>query len=171
MFNLAQPRLFVTGPAPLGVRAAKPLPTFAVAAFCAGLIAVALRIAWDPPSRTYVEYVPIGVVLAVLAWDRRFPGVPRETRAVLCDALVVSLALMRAIVPPLPFVSGHTLLATYAALSARRWPLRVIALVVLAEVMYTKMFVTGGVGSMLAGSRHRRLSPPLRRRGRQIVPC
>ena len=68
-----------------------------------------------------------------------------------CEALVVCLALMRAIVPPLPFVSGHTLLATYAALSARRWPLRVIAFVVLAEVMYTKMFVTGGVGSMLGG--------------------
>ena len=48
-------------------------------------------------------------------------------------------------------MSGHTLLATYAALTARRWPLRVIALVVLAEVMYTKMFVTGGVGSMLGG--------------------
>lgn len=84
------------------VRAAKPFPTFAVAALVAALIAAALRIAWDPPGRTYLEYVPIGVVLAVLAWDRRFPGVPRETRAVLCDALVVSLALMRAVVPPLP---------------------------------------------------------------------
>ena len=136
---------------PLSVRAAKPFPTFAVAALCAALIAVALRIAWDPPRRTYVEYVPIGAVLIVLAWDRRFPSLPKDTRAVLCDALVVGLALMRAIIPPLPFVSGHTLLASYAAITARRWPLRVIAVVVLAEAMYTKMFGTGGVRSMLGG--------------------
>ena len=142
---------FVKNPVPLSVRASQPFPTFAVAALFAGLIAVALRIAWDPPSRTYVEYVPIGAVLVVLAWDRRFPSLPKESRTVLCDALVVGLALMRAIIPPLPFVSGHTLLASYAAITARRWPLRVIAFVVLAEALYTKMFGTGGVRSMLGG--------------------
>lgn len=93
--------------------------TFAVAALSAALIAMSLRIAWNPPARSYVDYVPIGTVLVVLGWDRLFPNPREERRALLCDALVAGLALMRAIVPPLPFVSGHTLLASYAAITAR----------------------------------------------------
>jgi hypothetical protein len=141
----------VKNPVPFSARFAKPFPTLAVAALFAALIAIALRIAWDPPIRTYMDYAPIGAVFVMLAWDRFFPSLPREPRAVLCDALVVGLALMRAISPPLPFVSGHTLLATYAAMTARRWPLRIIGFLVLAEVMYTKMFASGGVRSMLGG--------------------
>ena len=52
---------------------------------------------------------------------------------------------------PLPFVSGHTLFATYAVLTARRWPLRALALLVLAEVAYVKVFASGDWRSMLAG--------------------
>jgi hypothetical protein len=112
---------------------------------------MALRVAWDPPTRTYLEYVPIGAVFAGLVWDRLFPIWSGDLRAALCDALVVVLALMRALIPPLPFISGHTLLATYAVLTARRWPLRSIALVVLAEIVSTKVFSSGGWKSMLGG--------------------
>ena len=132
-------------------RLATPYATFAVASLVATFVAMALRLAWDPPIRTYIEYVPIGAVFAVLVWDRLFPTWSDGLRAVSCDALVVSLALMRVFIPPAPFVSGHTLLATYAALTARRLAPRIIALVVLAETVYTKLFASGGWASMAGG--------------------
>ena len=58
---------------------------------------------------------------------------------------------MRAVIPPLPFVSGHTLLAGYALLTAYRWPLRVVALVAFAEIIYTKLFSSLGILSFLGG--------------------
>jgi hypothetical protein len=138
----------------------------------AGCVAVALRIAWHPPIGTYVEYVPIGAVFAGLVWDRLFPTRIQGFRAVLCDAVVVVLAAMRMILPPLPFASGHTLLAAYAAITARHLTLRVIALVVLTHVMFDKLVLSGGVTSMLtalvvavglAGVRQRSEDPgPLR---------
>lgn len=138
-------------PTPLRVRLSGPFATFAAALLFAALVAVVLRITWDPPSRTYVEYVPIGAVFALLIWDRLFPTWSEGWRSALCDALVVGLALMRVFIPPLPFISGHTLLATYTALTARRWPLRTIALAELAEVMYTKVIAGGGWKSMAGG--------------------
>lgn len=115
----------------------------------AAVVAIALRLAWDPPVRTYIEYVPIGAVFAGLVWDRLFPSWSGDARAAFCDAAVIGLAMMRVVVPPLPFASGHMLLAAYAAITARHTPLRAIALLVLVEVMYDKLFVTGGATSMI----------------------
>src|SRR5262245_26179774 len=117
-------------------RLAAPFASFAVIALCAAAIATALRIAWYPPARTYLEYIPIGTVLVGLVWDRLWPRWSTGMRATGCDALVVGLAALRAIAPPLPFVSGHTLLAAYALLTAHRWPLRLVALVTLVEVAF-----------------------------------
>ena len=58
---------------------------------------------------------------------------------------------MRAVIPPWPFISGHALLTGYGVLSAQGWPLRVISLLVLFHVVYTKLLVTGGWKSMVAG--------------------
>ena len=151
-------------PTPLRARLAGSFATFAVASLFAALVALALRVAWDPPTRTYLEYVPIGAVFTLLVWDRLFPIWSGNMRAALCDALVVGLALMRVFIPPLPLVSGHTLLATYAVLTARRWPLRTIALVVLAEVVYRKVFGSGGWKSRLGGLVLAGLIAALRRR-------
>ena len=152
------------GPILLRARLGDSFTTFAAASLFAAGVALALRVAWDPPARTYLEYVPIGAVFALLVWDRLFPISSGDMRAALCDAVVVGLALMRVFIPPLPLVSGHTLLATYAVLSARRWPLRTIALVVLAEVVYTKVFASGGWKSMLGGLVLAGLVAALRRR-------
>jgi hypothetical protein len=135
---------------PLSTALATPYSAFAVAAVFAVLVAIALRIAWAPPIHTYLEYVPVGVVFIVLIWDRLFSTWSMDGWPELCDLLVVGLALLRVIVPPLPFVSGHTLLTAYGALTARRWPLRAIALVVLAQVTSTKIFA-GGSKTMLGG--------------------
>jgi hypothetical protein len=136
---------------PLRDHLAAPVATLVAIAIGAALVAAALRVAWDPPARTYFEYVPIGTVLGSLIWDRLFPRWSGDGRATACDALVVGLAAMRAVVPPLPFVSGHALLSVYALVTAQRWPLRLIALVALAEVIYTKVFEAGGAGSFVAG--------------------
>ena len=133
------------------MRLAGPLPTFVVASVFAGLAATFLRIAWNPSAKGYLEYVPIGTGFTAFLWERLLLSWSESMRPMVCDAVVVALALMRVFIPPLPFVSGHTLFAMYATLTARRWPLRVIALVVLAEVVYTKIFVSGGWRSMLAG--------------------
>ena len=141
----------MTNPIPLSTRLAGPVPTFVVAALFAGLTAALLRISWNPSTDSYVQDVPIGAVFAAFLWDRVIAGWSGHARPAICDAVVVALALMRVFVPPLPFVSGHTLFAAYAALTARRWPLRAIALVVLAGVAYTKLFASGDWSSMLGG--------------------
>jgi hypothetical protein len=140
----------VTKPISLA-RLAGPLPTLVVAFLFAGLAATFVRIAWNPPISSYLDYAPIVAVFAAFLWDRLLPRWSGNARPAICDAAVVALALMRVFIPPLPFVSGHTLLATYAALTARRWPLRAIALVVLAQVVYMKVFASGGWRSMVGG--------------------
>ena len=106
--------------------------------------------AWGASAESLIYNVPIAAPFVVFFLDRLFPDrAPRSTLVI--DALVVGLALLRVVIPPLPFASGHTLFASYAALAARRWPLRLLAAAVLAQVIYMKLFVTGGAGSMLAG--------------------
>jgi hypothetical protein len=132
-------------------RLARPVATFGAVSLFAGLVATLLRIAWDPSAYSYVEFVPIGAVFAAFTWDRVWPHWSGSVRQTLGDGLVVALALMRVFVPPLPFVSGHTLFASYAALTARRWPLRVVALGVLAQVFSTRFMVWGSWKTELGG--------------------
>jgi len=61
------------------------------------------------------------------------------------------LALLRVFVPPWPFISGHALFSVYAALTARGWALRAVALIVLTQVVYGKLFMSGGWQSLLGG--------------------
>jgi hypothetical protein len=112
-------------------RLAGSTPTFIAALLFSALVAFCLRLAF--------------------VWDRAFPSFSRNSRAVTSDVVVITLALMRVFVPPLPLISGHSLMSAYAALTARQWPLRTISLVVLAQVMYVKLFVSEGWLSMIGG--------------------
>lgn len=132
-------------------RLAGPIFTFVAAVLFAGAVAWMLRSAWNPPLRTYLDYVPIGAVFAAFFWDRLFPAPPSRGQALRCDALAIMLAVMRVFVPPLPFVSGHALFAAYATLTPRGWALRVLAFAVLAHVVYDKVLATGGIVSMVGG--------------------
>lgn len=128
-----------------------PVLAFAVPLGFATVVAAAIHAAWAPPLRTYLDHVPIGAVFAALLWDR-LAGPTRPARIELAiDALVVTLAGLRAVVPPLPFVSGHALLASYPLLTPSRWPLRIVAGVVLVHVLYDKLFAAGGGASLAAG--------------------
>lgn len=133
------------------LRMAEASQTFTAALLFSVLVAFCLRVAWNPGPGSYLEYVPIGGVFAAFIWDRVFPARSENAWLVVCDVIVVALALMRVFVPPLPLISGHALFSAYAALTARQWPLRAISLIVLAQVMYGKLFVSGGWLSMLGG--------------------
>lgn len=106
---------------------------------------------WNADAASLIYNVPIAMPFAAFFFDRIFPRLTPRAAASGIDALVIGLALLRVFAPPLPFVSGHTLFATYACHSARRWPLRITALAVLAQVIYIKLFVAGGWVSMMGG--------------------
>ena len=118
----------------------------------AATVAMGLRLTWNPPFRTYFDYVPIGGLFGAFVCERSLARRRQRGLGVVCDTATITLALMRVFVPPLPFFSGHTLVAVYATLTAERWALRTIAIVVLALVVYDKLFWAGGLGSMLAGA-------------------
>ena len=126
--------------------------TFIGALLAAALVAMTLRLAWNPPFRTYFDYVPIGGLAGAFVCERLLTGRRQHRLGVVCDAVTITLALMRVFVPPLPFFSGHTLVAVYATLTAERWALRTIAIAVLALVVFDKLFWAGGLASMLAGA-------------------
>lgn len=72
--------------------------------------------------------------------QRYTAGFRSSLLAVGIDALVVGLALVRAVYA-LPWISGHTLFLVYAVLTVRsRWA-RIPAVLVLAQVVYLKIFV------------------------------
>jgi hypothetical protein len=131
-------------------------------------VAAFFRTVWHAPPTSLAYNVPIAAPFAVFFVDRLHPR-PVSRRGLLVDLGVMGLALLRVFAPPLPWASGHTLFTTYGALSARRWPLRVLASAVLLEVIYMKVFVTGGwltmTTGLAAGSAaafvYRRLRPPL----------
>jgi hypothetical protein len=72
------------------------------------------------------------------------------------DFLVFGLAVGR-VVGDVPFISGHTLLLTYALLSSQSKIVRISALLVLAQTLYLKYFVwhdfvTSNAGIVLGGA-------------------
>lgn len=129
----------------------RPWPTLAIAALSGAAVAVALRLAWNPPPRTYFEYVPIGALFGAFVLQRFIAQRARSATALACDLAAIVLPLMRVFIPPLPFVSGHTLFASYAVLTAAGRTLRAVALLVLMLAIFDKIFWTGGWTSMIAG--------------------
>jgi hypothetical protein len=130
---------------------ASPAVTLSLSALFAAVVAAFFVTAWHAGAQFLVYNVPIAVPFAAFFLERlsSAPALPR--RALILDAVAVGLALLRVLAPPLPYASGHILFTAYAALTAARWPLRVTAVVVLAQVMLMKLLVTGGAVSMFAG--------------------
>lgn len=119
---------------------------------------------WRPQTRFFVYNVPIAVPFAAFVLDRSDPRHPAARAGLALDALVVALALCRVFVPPFPFVSGHALFTTYAALSARGWVLRTTAALVVVQVAHFKLFVSGGWQSLVGGLAAAILAAAVRRR-------
>jgi hypothetical protein len=114
-------------------------------AFALGLGWFFLRV-WHATPLFFAYNVPIALPFAAFFLDRLMPR-PVPARLAAIDAVAVGLALLRVVAPPLPFASGHTLFTAYAALTARRWPLRVLASAVLLEVLVIKLWIWRAPGS------------------------
>ena len=58
------------------------------------------------------------------------------------DFLVFALAVGR-VVGDVPYISGHTLLLSYALLLSKSWFVRITSVLVLAQTLFLKYFVWG----------------------------
>jgi hypothetical protein len=127
-----------------------PSSTLIASILFASLVGAFFRLAWRSPTSSLVYNVPIAAPFAAFFLDRWLSR-PRGVRGTLLDGAVIGLALLRVFAPPLPWASGHAIFTSYAAFSASRWPLRLLASVVLLQVVCMKLFVTGGWPSMASG--------------------
>lgn len=154
--------------------ASAPVAICASAAFAAAVYWFLVDVEQSPVDSGWYN-APIAAPFLAIFLDRLFPRPERPRTVLAIDVLVIALALMRVVVPPLPFISGHALFAGYATLSARRWPLRGLAFAVLVHVVWVKLYVTGGVWSMLGGLAAAGLAFGARRRASvhesSLAPC
>ena len=105
------------------------------------------------PAGTFQYFVPLMVPMIAFMFER-----VEHTREANffqhgVDFLVFGLAVGR-VVGDVPFISGHTLLLSYALLCSRSKIVRISALLVLAQTLYLKYFVwhdfvTSNVGIVL----------------------
>jgi hypothetical protein len=110
------------------------------------LVALGFRMvgAWRASFLAY--NLPIALPFAAFFVDR-WQGWPRLQAL---DVLVIVLALAR-VVSPFPYASGHVLFMTYAALTARGWALRWLAIVTLLGALAYKLLVWHDTVSPLLG--------------------
>lgn len=134
-----------------------PLPVLFFSLIGASLYAAsaALRFSGDTLFNQYLYVVPILVPFVAFLFDRAERFSRTNIACSIIDALVVGLATWRA-VGHVPFVSGHALFLIYASLGAGSRTVRITALMVLAEVLYLKLFVwhdwVTPLGGILLGS-------------------
>jgi hypothetical protein len=85
-------------------------------------------------------FMPIGIPFIAFLFDRaeRWRETPWAQKGL--DAAVLALSLLRMLVA-VPLISGHSLFLAYALLSARSWPARATAALVLLEVFLIKVFL------------------------------
>ena len=108
------------------------------------------------PSGTFQYFVPLMVPMIAFMFER----VERVRQANFVqhgvDYLVFALAVGR-VVGQVPFISGHTLLLSYALLCSKSKIVRISAILVLAQTLYLKYivwddYVTSNVGLVVGCS-------------------
>ena len=113
---------------------------------CAGLgvIAYALLMRWRFPggdlSGHFIYVLPILVPFVSFLFDRLRQIREVSWREVLIDVVVVVTAVMR-MIGEVPFVSGHALLLSYAIARPGSRLTRILAALVMLQVLYLKLFV------------------------------
>src|ERR1041385_5598999 len=94
------------------------------------------------PSATFQYFVPLMVPLIAFMFER----VEHVREANIfqhgVDYLVFALAAGR-VVGNVPYISGHTLILSYALLQSKSWLVRISSLVVLAQTLFLKYFAWG----------------------------
>lgn len=140
------------GSVPFGALVAHPLFVLAASLgatlFFAALVILDLELAKGPEQHTFflVYMVPIAAPFVAFLLDRaqrwlfggRMPWQAYLPLAV--DVPVVVLGFARTLYS-VPFISGHALFLAYALLTTRSRTAQVLSVLVLAEVIYFKIFV------------------------------
>ena len=120
----------------------RPLVVLGVSLLAALLFAGVVVLAFEGETEWYLLYyfVPIGVPFVAHVLERSEHWPTLTFRQQLVEEIVVGLSLLRAIFL-VPLISGHALFLTYALLSTSSTLVRVIAGLVMLEVIYLKVFV------------------------------
>ncbi len=134
---------------------ARPASVLGASLLATLLFAGVVLLVFEGELEWYLLYyfVPIGLpfVAHVLERARRWPTLGRQLRCI--EGVTVGLALARAVCP-IPFFSGHALFLTYALLTTSDLLVRILAGLILLEVVYIKAFVWHDltlVGGILLG--------------------
>ena len=101
---------------------------------------VAWRYSGDTLANQYYYVVPIVIPFVAFLMDRVVRITDSNGVGLALDVLVVGTAMMR-VISDVPFVSGHALFLTYAAVGPGSRVTRIAAAVVGIEVVYLKFFV------------------------------
>ena len=94
------------------------------------------------PSATFQYFVPLMVPLIAFMFERVEHVREANFFQHGVDYLVFALAAGR-VVGDVPYISGHTLILSYALLQSKSWLVRILSLVVLAQTLFLKYFVWG----------------------------
>ena len=124
-----------------------PLTVFCIAVSVT-LIFAALLVVCSHGRRNFFSlyYIaPIGVPFIAFLFERveQRQNLPRSV--FLIDALTLGVAFARAVIP-IPFLSGHSLFLTYALLTTSTTVVRLTCLLVMAQVLYLKLFIWNDFG-------------------------
>ncbi len=108
------------------------------------------------PSGTFQYFVPLMVPMIAFMLERVEHAREANFFQHGVDFLVFSLAVGR-VVGDVPYISGHTLLLSYALLCSRSKIVRISGILVLAQTLYLKYFVwhdfvTSNVGLVLGSA-------------------
>ena len=91
-------------------------------------------------SGSFFYVVPIVVPFVCFLFERAEHWCKGSLTRVICDTLVVGLAIGR-VVANVPLISGHTVFLTYAIFTTRSRLVLVTAAIVMVQVVYLKYFV------------------------------
>lgn len=130
-----------------------PITVVTSSSFSATLLALLITNYSEGEVRSFLlyYYLPISIPFVAYLFDRGANWSESNFIGQSIDLLVLGLSIGRAFVA-IPFISGHALFLSYALLSTRTWVARILALLVLIEVAYLKIFVwqdmtlLGGIG-------------------------
>jgi hypothetical protein len=104
----------------LGTRLAGALPTVVVAVSFAAFTAMCLRLAWNPPVATYLDYVPIAAVFAARRLTSRSSSPGRLAPLLHDSRRWIAELLQHRLDGPMPFSHSARNAITGSTPAARR---------------------------------------------------
>jgi hypothetical protein len=144
-----------------------PITVLLASLIAAAIFALLVTVLFTGELRWFLLYyfTPVGIPFVAFVFDRaeHYKSTPKTAWAI--DIVVLIPALLRAAIL-LPLVSGHALFLVYCFLTSRSKMARIMALLVFAQVVYLKIFVThdtalfgGTLAGCLAAWIYQRLKP------------